>query len=127
MDVDTITTARGTAIPVHTQGTGPGLVVVHGGGVGLHEYRRLARALSDRFTVHLYNRRGRPGAAPMDASTYTVDTDIDDLADVLDHTGARNVFGHSGGGFVALRAGLRLPLERIAVYDPGLSILVRPS
>ena len=46
---------------------------------------------------------------------------------MLEHTGARSVFGHSGGGFVALRAGLSLPLERIAVYDPGLAIDGRPS
>jgi pimeloyl-ACP methyl ester carboxylesterase len=32
------------------------------------------------------------------------------------------VLGHSGGGFIAMQAGLRLPLERIAVYDPGLSV-----
>ena len=56
-----------------------------------------------------------------------LETDIGDLAAVLEHTGARSIFGHSGGGFVALRAGLSLPLDRIAVYDPGLSILGRPS
>jgi hypothetical protein len=46
---------------------------------------------------------------------------------VLEHTGARSVFGHSGGGFVPLQAGLILPLERVAVCDRGLSILGRPS
>ena len=76
--------------------------------------------------MHLYNRRGRSDSAPLDG-TETVATDIGDLAAVLAHTGARSIFGHSGGGFVALQAGLSLPLDRIAVYDPGLSILGRPS
>ena len=111
---------------VHSIGSGPGIVILHGGGVAERDYHRLAQALSDRFTVHLYNRRGRPDSRPLDG-TETVATDIGDLAAVLEHTGARSIFGHSGGGFVALQAGLRLPLDRIAVYDPGLSILGRPS
>lgn len=126
MQVATITSGDGARIVVRSVGSGPGVVVLHGGGVMERDYHRLARALSDRFTVHLYNRRGRPDSAPLDG-TETVATDIGDLAAVLEHTGARSVFGHSGGGFVALRAGLSLPLERIAVYDPGLSILGRPS
>jgi pimeloyl-ACP methyl ester carboxylesterase len=126
MRVDRITSGDGASIVVRSIGTGPGIVLLHGGGVMERDYHRLARALSDRFAVHLYNRRGRPDSAPLNG-TETVATDIGDLAAVLEHTGARSVFGHSGGGFVALRAGLSLPLERIAVYDPALSILGRPS
>nr|WP_240897763.1 alpha/beta fold hydrolase [Kineococcus vitellinus] len=110
-------------------GTGPGVVLLHGGGIAGREYHRLARALAARCSVHLYDRRGRAGSAPLQG-TETVATDVADLAAVLRHTGARRVFGHSGGGFTALRAGLELPpalLERIAVYDPGLSIDGRPS
>ncbi|WP_238010247.1 alpha/beta hydrolase [Dactylosporangium sp. AC04546] len=107
---------------VHSVGQGPGIVVLHGGGITQRDYHRLANALADRFTVHLYNRRGRIDSRPLDG-TETAQTDLDDLAAVLEHTGARAVFGHSGGGFVALRAGIAgLPLDRIAVYDPGLSI-----
>jgi pimeloyl-ACP methyl ester carboxylesterase len=122
----TARSADGGTIRVGTVGSGPGVVVLHGGGVAEGEYRRLAAALADRCTVHLYNRRGRPGSPPL-ADTDTLATDLADLASVLEHTGARQVFGHSGGGFVALQAGLTLPLERIAVYDPGLSVDGRPS
>ncbi|GAA2581802.1 hypothetical protein GCM10010435_69080 [Winogradskya consettensis] len=115
----TIETDTGAEITVHSQGNGPGLVLLHGGGVGFREYARPARAFAQHFTVHLYNRRGRPGAAPMD-ETYSIATDIADLAAVLRHTGARDIFGHSGGGFVALRAALTLPLRKIAVYDPAI-------
>ncbi|GGM60841.1 alpha/beta fold hydrolase [Dactylosporangium sucinum] len=107
---------------VHSVGQGPGIVVLHGGGITWRDYHRLTDALAGRFTVHLYNRRGREDSRPLDG-TETAQTDLDDLAAVLEHTGARNVFGHSGGGFVALRAGIAgLPLHRIAVYDPGLCI-----
>ncbi|GAA3281329.1 alpha/beta hydrolase [Dactylosporangium vinaceum] len=125
MRTERITGGDGANIVVYSFGAGPGIVILHGGGVQERDYHRLAKALADRFTVHLYNRRGRPDSAAL-TGTETIGTDIGDLAAVLDHTGARSVFGHSGGGFVALRAGLSLPLERIAVYDPGLSIMGRP-
>ena len=106
MRVDKVTSGDGASITVYSTGAGPGIVILHGGGVAERDYRRLANALSDRFTVHLYNRRGRPDSAPL-TGTETVETDLADLGAVLEHTGARSVFGHSGGGFVALRAGLQ--------------------
>lgn len=126
MQLDRITSPGGATIVLRSIGEGPGVVILHGGGVAERDYHRLAQALSNHFSVHLYNRRGRSDSAPLDG-TETVATDIGDLAAVLEYTGARSVFGHSGGGFVALQAGLRLPLDRIAVYDPGLSIDGRPS
>jgi pimeloyl-ACP methyl ester carboxylesterase len=51
-----------------------------------------------------------------------VQVDVDDLARILEGTGATRVLGHSGGAFVALQAALRLPIERLAVYDPGVSV-----
>jgi pimeloyl-ACP methyl ester carboxylesterase len=121
MRVDRVTSRDGAGITVYSVGSGPGIVILHGGGVTERDYHRLAHAWSDRFTVYLYNRRGRPDSAPL-TGTETAATDIDDLSAVLEHTGARNIFGHSGGGFVAMRAGLSLPLDRIAVFDPAVSI-----
>ncbi|MFI6265886.1 alpha/beta fold hydrolase [Micromonospora sp. NPDC051006] len=116
-----ITARDGASIVLHTTGTGPGIVVVHGGGVTIDVYRRLAAALADRFTVHLYNRRGRADAPPR-SEPYHFEQDIDDLAVVLEQTGARNVIGHSSGGFIAMRAALRLPIDRLALYDAAISI-----
>ncbi|SCF02743.1 alpha/beta fold hydrolase [Micromonospora mirobrigensis] len=116
-----VTARDGAAITLHSTGNGPGIVVVHGGGVTIDVYRRLAARLADRFTVHLYNRRGRADAAPR-REPYTFDQDIDDLAAVLERTGARNVVGHSSGGFIALQAALRLPIDRLALYDLAISI-----
>lgn len=111
----------GATIAVHSSGSGPGVVLVHGGGVTVDVYARLARRLSERVTVHLYNRRGRADAAPR-TEPYRVEEDVDDLAAVLAHTGARQVIGHSSGGFIALRAALRLPLDRLALYYAAVSI-----
>jgi pimeloyl-ACP methyl ester carboxylesterase len=111
----------GAGIVVHSVGSGPGIVVVHGGGVTIGIYRRLADRLAGRFAVHLYNRRGREDAAPR-REPYTFAQDIDDLGAVLAHTGARNVIGHSSGGFIALAAALRLPIERLALYDAAVAV-----
>ncbi|MCG5462302.1 alpha/beta hydrolase [Micromonospora sp. MED01] len=111
----------GATIVLHSTGAGPGIVVVHGGGVTIDVYRRLARALADRFTVHLYNRRGRADAPPR-SMPYTVEQEVDDLGAVLERTGSGNVIGHSGGGFLALEAAPRLPIERLALYDAAVSI-----
>jgi pimeloyl-ACP methyl ester carboxylesterase len=119
--MDRITAPDGAPIVLHSSGHGPSIVVVHGGGVTIDMYRRLAAALADRFTVHLYNRRGRADAAPR-ALPYTVEQDVDDLAAVLKHTGTDNVIGHSSGGFIALQAALRLPIERLALYDAAVSV-----
>jgi len=119
--MERITAPDGAQIALHSAGSGPGIVVVHGGGVTIAVYRRLAQALADRFTVHLYNRRGRADAPPR-SEPFTFDEDIDDLGAVLEHTGTGNVIGHSAGGFIALRAALRLPIDRLALYDAAISI-----
>jgi pimeloyl-ACP methyl ester carboxylesterase len=41
---------------------------------------------------------------------------------VLKHTGSGHVIGHSSGGFIALQAALRLPIDRLALYDAAVSI-----
>ncbi|GAA4959301.1 alpha/beta fold hydrolase [Actinoplanes utahensis] len=120
--VQRVPAADGAEIVLHSIGAGPGVVVVHGGGVTIAMYRRLALRLADRFTVHLYNRRGRADAAAR-AEPYDGEQDIDDLATLLTWTGARNVIGHSSGGFIALQgAARRLPIGRLALYDPAVQV-----
>ena len=118
----TVSAPDGAALTVESVGRGPGVVVVHGGAVSAKDYRRFANALADRCTVHLFNRRGRPGGADLPATGYTVDVDIDDIAAILERTGATRLFGHSVGGFIALRAALVLPVERLALYDPAVLV-----
>jgi pimeloyl-ACP methyl ester carboxylesterase len=118
---DQVATADGHRIDVHSTGSGPGVVVVHGSAVSAPNYARLAATLAGRFTVHRYDRRGRGSRGPVDAS-HGVASDVDDLRAVLEHTGARTVLAHSYGGLVALRGAAALPLDRLAVYDAAVSI-----
>jgi pimeloyl-ACP methyl ester carboxylesterase len=111
----------GANIVLHSTGDGPGIVVVHGGGVTVDVYRRLAAALAGRFTVYLYNRRGRADAAPR-SLPYRLDEDVADLTAVLEQTGTGNVLAHSGGALVAMRAALEMPVDRLALYDPVVPV-----
>jgi pimeloyl-ACP methyl ester carboxylesterase len=121
MTASRTTTAEGCALEIRTVGDGPGVVVVHGSAVSAKDYERFAAALADRFTVHLYDRRGRGSRGPVDDS-HGIAADVDDLRAVLLHTGASRVVAHSYGGLVALQAALHLPIGRLAVVDAAVSV-----
>ncbi|MEI2786307.1 MAG: alpha/beta hydrolase [Candidatus Nanopelagicales bacterium] len=112
----------GSRITVDSMGAGPGIVLLHGAGISGREYERLATGLSRAgFSAHRYNRRGRLGNASL-TGRETLQDDVDDLAAVLAETGSTRVFGHSGGGFVAVQASHQLPVSHIAVYNPAVAV-----
>jgi pimeloyl-ACP methyl ester carboxylesterase len=102
---------------------GSGVVVVTASMVTAADYTRFAQKLSAALgrPVHTFNRRGRGASSPQ-AEDYTLDADIRDLKAVMKHTSSTDVFGHSFGGAVALHAARTLPVERLAVYDPAVSV-----
>jgi pimeloyl-ACP methyl ester carboxylesterase len=111
----------GGSLEMVSVGSGPGVVVVHGGGVDAAVYRRLAERLAATCTVHVYNRRGRGQSAPQ-PENYGLPTEIQDLRAVLDATGTSRVIGHSVGGFFALAAARELPIKRLALSDPTVNV-----
>ena len=96
-----VTSGDGTAIAVHTLGTGPDLIVLGGALQAAVDYLGLAQLLGDGFTVHVPDRRGRGGSGPH-GENYSLDREVDDLLAVRSATAARMVFGHSYGGLVVL-------------------------
>ncbi|GAA2611784.1 alpha/beta hydrolase [Paractinoplanes durhamensis] len=84
-------------------------------------YAALADALSDSYTVHVVERRGR-GRSPAQSPDYGLDQEVTDALDVLTETGSRQIFGHSYGGLVALHVALRTDLDRVIAYEPAVSI-----
>ncbi|MEO8282919.1 MAG: alpha/beta hydrolase [Pseudarthrobacter sp.] len=128
MTRETITTPDGGTLELFTTGSelasaGSGVVVVHASMVTAADYTRFAQKLSAALgrPVHTFNRRGRGTSSPQ-AGDYTLDADIRDLDAVMKHTSSTDVFGHSFGGAVALHAARTLPVERLAVYDPAVSV-----
>ena len=117
-----VTSGDGTAIAVHTLGTGPDLIVLGGALQAAVDYLGLARLLGDGFTVHVPDRRGRGGSGPH-GENYSLDREVDDLLAVRSATAARMVFGHSYGGLVVLETMARgTDFAAASVFEPGVSI-----
>lgn len=118
----TTTSTDGTTIGYHSLGAGPGVIVVGGALATADDYLALGRALAPDHEVHLLDRRGRGRSGPQ-RDDYGMEQECEDLCAVAAATGARLVFGHSYGGLIALEAARRGDLfERLAVYEPGVSI-----
>jgi pimeloyl-ACP methyl ester carboxylesterase len=112
----------GTAISYETVGVGEGLLVLGGAWRTSRAYLPFARALSDSFTVHVIDRRGRGRSGPQGAE-YSIAREMEDLLAVQAQTRATIVFGHSYGGLIALEAARRSAVfSDVVVYEPGVSI-----
>ena len=113
-----VTSADGTTIGYRRAGDGPGVVLLHGGGQSSQNLMTLARALSDRFTVYVPDRRGRGMSGPY-REDHGVRKEVEDLGALLDRTQAHNVFGLSVGALIAVEAARTLPaITRLAIYEP---------
>lgn len=112
----------GGPIEVVSSGSGPGVVVVPGGGTDAHTYGRLADRLAPYFIVHRVNRRGR-GASAARPADYGLATEVGDIGSVMEQTGSARLVGHSVGGYFALAAARDVPgVERVALFDPTVSV-----
>jgi pimeloyl-ACP methyl ester carboxylesterase len=116
----TVISSDGTAIAYDLVGEGPTVILVG----GAFSYRRfpksveLAARLAGQFSVINYDRRGRGDSA--DARHYSVQSEIEDLAALIDAAGSSaSLWGWSSGAVLALRAAASgLPVERLALYEP---------
>jgi pimeloyl-ACP methyl ester carboxylesterase len=118
----TVSAADGTALALHSIGSGDDVVIVHGAMQSGESQRDLATLLAGRFRVHLLDRRGRGASGPLPASP-TQSLAIADLRAVLDATGARRVMGVSSGALIAARTALEDDrVERLVLFEPPLSV-----
>jgi pimeloyl-ACP methyl ester carboxylesterase len=122
MEMQTVTSSDGTTIAIERfSDSGRVLVKIGGAFCDRTFAAALTEALSDRFSVYGYDRRGRGGSAP-GASAWSVQRELEDLTAVLAAIGDGapvSVYGHSSGGAVALEAAAAgVPIDRLAVYEP---------
>ena len=93
-------------------------LLVHSGGFGGRQWRRLGELLAPTHDVQAPDLLGY-GARPWPVGEpFHFRQDVEYLAGLLD--GPADVVGHSYGGFLALQLALAHPelVDRIAVYDP---------
>ncbi len=74
---------------------------------------------SDNLAAVTYDRRGRGDSTNNDRA-FEPERELEDLSAIIEALGGCvSVFGHSSGAVLALEAAMqRLPIERLAVYEP---------
>jgi pimeloyl-ACP methyl ester carboxylesterase len=115
-----VTSADGTTIGLLTAGTGPDLLLVHGGMGCVESWAPLWDRLARRYRVTAMDRRGRGTSG--DAQPYDFRCEFADItaaAAGLAAGGRVDVFGHSIGATFALGAAAGgAPIRRLALYEP---------
>ena len=117
----TVISKDGTVVGYRQVGSGPGLILLHGGLQAAQDLMMLAEELSTSFAVYIPDRRGR-GLSGRAGEGYGLGKECEDLEALLRESEAHRIFGLSSGGIVALYAALTLQaIRQIAVYEPPLS------
>ena len=117
-----VTSKDGTKIGYRQMGSGPGIILVHGGVNASQHFMKLGAALSDAFTVYIPDRRGRGLSGPF-GEDYNIQREVEDLDALLSKTGAYYLFGAATGALIILQSTLILPgIHKIALYEPLLYI-----
>ncbi|QAY58815.1 alpha/beta hydrolase [Microbacterium protaetiae] len=119
-----VRSSDGTPIGFRRTGSGPPLVLVHGGLLASQHLVALAAELADEFEVIVPDRRGRGMSGPYgDGASRIVDREAADIRAVIDDAGAHDLFALSSGALVSLEAVRTTDsITRLALYEPPLSI-----
>ncbi|MDP4131421.1 MAG: alpha/beta fold hydrolase [Bacteroidota bacterium] len=120
-EMESLVSADGTKIGYRKLGSGPGLILVHGGIQAAQNFMRLGKALSDKYTVYIPDRRGR-GTSGVDAGM-GLTAECGDIRSLVHETNAENLFGLSSGAIISLATAIAEPsLKKLALYEPPLPI-----
>jgi pimeloyl-ACP methyl ester carboxylesterase len=108
----------GTTIAVECAGSGPSLLIVHGGTGDRKRWQPYLSRFAPRFSVCAMDRRGHGESAP--GSNYRLQKEFEDVAAVAKALpGPVAVLGHSLGGVCALEAArLTKKITRLVLYEP---------
>jgi pimeloyl-ACP methyl ester carboxylesterase len=112
----------GTTIGYRQLGSGPAVVLVHGGMQAAQNFMTLGAELADAFTVFIPDRRGRGLSGPH-REGHGISTECEDIDALLHETGAHHVFGLSAGALISLCAARTSPyIQHLAIFEPPLPV-----
>ena len=123
-EMETVTSADVTEIAFERTGSGPPLVLVHGG-VCDHRFWGLSdvrATLADHCTVYAMDCRGVGESG--DAAAYELEREFEDVAAVVDSIDEPvTLLGHSSGALLSLEAVLRTDnLHKLILYEPPIPV-----
>lgn len=114
-----VTSKDGTCIAYDRIGSGPAVILVDGALCyrAFGPAKPLAEELKDRFTVYIYDRRGRGESG--DTLPYAIEREIEDLRALVEAAGGSvMLFGISSGGALALETANATPgVSKVFVYE----------
>jgi pimeloyl-ACP methyl ester carboxylesterase len=116
----TVTSNDGTTISYLAGGSGPPLLLIHGGGsVGYFSWNATRPALEEQRSVVAMHRRGH-GRSALGKGPYSVAVEADDIVAVIRSLDKPvHVLGHSLGGILALEAALHTDaIATLVLYEP---------
>ena len=115
---DSVISKDGTKIGYRQMGSGPGIILLHGGVNASQNLMKLGTLLSDEFTVYIPDRRGRGMSGPV-GENYSIGKEDEDLDAIIKKTGVHYVFGTADGALFALHAAISNPaIYKVAAYEP---------
>ncbi len=110
----------GTAIAYERTGSGPPLILIDGAlcSRAFGPMPKLAALLARKFTVFIYDRRGRGDS--LDTPPYAKERELEDVDALIQAAGgSAHLLGLSSGGALALEAAAKgLRVERVVAYEP---------
>jgi len=113
-----VTSKDGTVIGYRQMGSGPGIILLHGGAKGSQSLMQLGLDMADDFTVYIPDRRGRGLSGPF-GDNYGLEREVEDMDALLKKTGVHYVFGTATGGIIALQSALYLTaIHKAVLYEP---------
>jgi pimeloyl-ACP methyl ester carboxylesterase len=127
--MQTITSSTGTTVSYSVDGSGPPLVLVHGG-FSDHDtnWAFVAPFFRQQFTVYAIARRGRGATDATEG--HTLEDEAQDVADVVRSIGLPvYLVGHSYGAHCALAAAARQPerVRKLVLYEPAWPNRILPD
>lgn len=115
----TVNSKDGTKIAFDQIGNGPTVILVDSALADRTICAKLAKLLSEDFTVINYDRRGRGDST--DTQPYAVEREVEDIEALIDGAGVSAfIFGSSSGAVLALEAASKLPakVSKQILYEP---------
>ncbi|MBC7877846.1 MAG: alpha/beta hydrolase [Anaerolineales bacterium] len=115
----TVTSKDGTKIAFDQIGSGRLIILVDSALADRTICAKLAKLLSEEFTVINYDRRGRGDSK--DTQPYAVGREVEDIEALIDGAGGSGfIFGSSSGAVLALEAASKLPakVRKQILYEP---------
>ncbi len=115
-----VTSKDGTQIAFETKGSGPAVILVDGALCyrSFGPMSELSGLLAPRFTVYLYDRRGRGESS--NSQPFAVEREVEDIdALIREAGGSAFVYGISSGACLSLEAAMQLGerVKKLAMYE----------